>query len=75
MIFSAVFFPSPFTALRRLTSAVATADTTSSPLSTDKMAIPIFGPTPDTEMSFKNNSFSLSEENPKSIMPSSLTCK
>ena len=40
-----------------------------------KMEIPIFGPTPDTVISFKKSSFSLGSANPNRVMPSSFTCK
>ena len=75
MMRSAVFLPTPFTAAKRLLSAVAIASDTSDGRMDERIAIAIFAPTPCTEVSFKKSPFSCGSAKPNSEMPSSFTCR
>ena len=55
---SAVFFPRPLTEERVRTSAVAMATASCPRFMAERIPIPIFGPTPETLVSFKNIFFS-----------------
>ena len=73
-IFSAVFLPKPLAFESFFTSASIIASAASSADMEVNTPIALFGPTPDTDVSRANSSFSFGESKPNSVMPSSLTC-
>jgi len=69
----AVFPPIPLTACRVRASSRKIASRSSAGGREESMTMAVFGPTPFTEMRFKNNSFSASVEKPKSRCATSRT--
>ena len=61
---SAVYLPKPLIADKRFTSDVAIAAASSLTFIPESTVIPILGPTPETEISFKNIFFSSIDEKP-----------